>query len=86
MPEIINCPQCERKLRMPEEMLGRTVKCPSCSTVFTARARGVEIVSPPAEEEGLVEEGVEEASARRRPHLSAEVSRSVWLNGSDFKR
>ena len=67
MPEIIDCPQCERKLRVPEEMLGRTVKCPSCSTVFTARAPGVETVSPPAEEDDVVEEGVEEASARRRP-------------------
>ena len=36
MPEIIHCPQCERKLRVPEELLGRTVKCPTCGVTFTA--------------------------------------------------
>ena len=38
MPEIINCPQCERKLRVPEELLGQSVKCPTCGTTFTASA------------------------------------------------
>lgn len=36
MPEIINCPQCQRQLRVPEEMIGQPVKCPFCSATFTA--------------------------------------------------
>jgi hypothetical protein len=36
MPEIIECPQCHRKLRMDESVLGQTVQCPSCQNAFTA--------------------------------------------------
>lgn len=36
MPEIIECPQCQRKLRMEESVLGQTVQCPSCQHAFTA--------------------------------------------------
>lgn len=36
MPEIIACPDCERTLRVPDNLLGRKVKCPSCGITFTA--------------------------------------------------
>lgn len=36
MPEIVNCPQCQRQLRVPDELLGKPVRCPSCNTMFTA--------------------------------------------------
>jgi hypothetical protein len=36
MVEIIPCPRCERKLRVPAEHLGDQVCCPSCRHVFTA--------------------------------------------------
>ena len=38
MPEVVNCPQCDRKLRVPEELLGKKVKCPTCGNTFTATA------------------------------------------------
>jgi predicted Zn finger-like uncharacterized protein len=39
MPQlIVNCPQCQRQLRVTESLLGKKVKCPSCGTVFTADA------------------------------------------------
>src|SRR6202521_262788 len=38
MSEVVNCPKCERKLRVPEELLGKKVKCPTCSETFTATA------------------------------------------------
>jgi predicted Zn finger-like uncharacterized protein len=38
MPEIISCPNCSRKLRVPDDMLGRQVKCPGCSKIFVAAA------------------------------------------------
>ncbi len=36
MPEIITCPKCLRKLLLPLEILGKEVRCPSCSTDFVA--------------------------------------------------
>jgi predicted Zn finger-like uncharacterized protein len=39
MPIVIECPQCQRKLRVPDQLLGRTVKCPACKNQFTASAK-----------------------------------------------
>jgi predicted Zn finger-like uncharacterized protein len=36
MPEVVTCPQCERQLRVPDELVGQRVKCPTCGTNFTA--------------------------------------------------
>ena len=30
MPSIVACPSCSRKLRVPEDLLGTRVKCPTC--------------------------------------------------------
>ncbi|MBL8796645.1 MAG: hypothetical protein JNM56_22275 [Planctomycetia bacterium] len=38
MPAIVDCPSCNRKLRIPDELLGRKVKCPTCNTTFDAVA------------------------------------------------
>jgi predicted Zn finger-like uncharacterized protein len=40
MPIQINCPSCNRALRVPDELLGKNVKCPTCGTTFTASAEG----------------------------------------------
>ena len=49
MPEIQSCPACQRQVQVPEEYLGRQVKCPECEQVFTPRAiaSGVQ-AEPPA--------------------------------------
>jgi hypothetical protein len=36
MQEIINCPGCQRKLQIPEELLGKDVQCPTCGHTFQA--------------------------------------------------
>lgn len=49
MPEIIlDCRQCGRTLRVPEDMLGRPVKCPVCGLTFSVPAGASEpsAVSP----------------------------------------
>jgi hypothetical protein len=41
MAEIITCPNCERKLQVPEEFLGQTVQCPECRHMFVAASSSV---------------------------------------------
>ena len=36
MANVISCPKCERQLRVPDDLIGQSVKCPSCSETFTA--------------------------------------------------
>lgn len=38
MPEQVQCPSCMQKLRVPDTLLGKKVKCPKCSTIFEAKA------------------------------------------------
>ncbi len=46
MPSIIDCPSCHRKLRVPDDLFGQQVKCPTCSTIFTAAREIIEPASP----------------------------------------
>ncbi|HEY7312518.1 MAG TPA: hypothetical protein VH643_24350 [Gemmataceae bacterium] len=50
MPRIITCPDCERKLRVPDDLLGKKVRCPSCSVMFKAVAVGGGGIEEPIEE------------------------------------
>src|ERR1700674_5512656 len=61
MPEIIQCPQCDRKLKVPEDLLGKNVKCPTCGATFTAAAAGGAPAAPPPP----VEEEAPRPSSRR---------------------
>ena len=38
MPQIVSCPDCNRKLRVPDDLLGKKVKCPGCGQKFLAEA------------------------------------------------
>lgn len=40
MPALNHCPSCNRPLRVPDELIGRNVKCPDCGTVFQSTAEG----------------------------------------------
>ncbi len=53
--EIIYCPACQHKLRIPGDLMGQPVQCPSCQTEF---------VAPPPPPEG---ERTGEATTARRP-------------------
>jgi predicted Zn finger-like uncharacterized protein len=62
MPIVIQCPSCERRLRVPDHLLGKSVRCPTCQTTFqAAEADG------PAQEESAAEETAPERPTRRRP-------------------
>jgi predicted Zn finger-like uncharacterized protein len=47
MPNTIHCPSCSRELRVPDELIGKKVKCPACATTFTATVAGPEAAPPP---------------------------------------
>jgi hypothetical protein len=44
MSTLIDCPSCGRKLRVPNDFLGKSVRCPTCAETF----RAPESVVPPA--------------------------------------
>src|SRR4051812_4972111 len=46
MPELVACPACGCKVQMAETMLGRHVRCPLCSSSFTAAPAAAD--TPPA--------------------------------------
>ena len=56
MAEIITCPDCQRKLQVPESYYGQTVQCPECSHTFVADPHApnlqtqTTVVAPPAKE------------------------------------
>jgi len=51
MAMLIDCPSCERKLRVPDEFVGRNVRCPGCGETFPAPAPAAAPAAPssPAE-------------------------------------
>src|SRR5437763_1363926 len=54
MPVVVQCPTCSGPLRVADDLVGRRVRCPSCSTVFDAPAvpaptRDVPIETVPVE-------------------------------------
>jgi predicted Zn finger-like uncharacterized protein len=77
MPITTRCPSCDRKLRVPDNLLGSRVKCPGCQTVFTAEDQGEEAPPPaaPAPRERPPERPRDPVTdrpseARRRPALT----------------
>jgi predicted Zn finger-like uncharacterized protein len=69
MPEIVQCPECQRKLKVPDNLLGKNVKCPTCGATFTAAGEAApEPAAAPAPARRPREEAYEEEPAppRRR--------------------
>jgi hypothetical protein len=40
MPEVITCTSCQRKLQVPDNLMGQDVQCPTCGGTFMARPDG----------------------------------------------
>jgi uncharacterized protein DUF4282 len=65
MAVMITCPSCQRTMKGPDSIIGKTVKCPACQTQFSVTG-----TPPPPEPEPLVAplaEDFEEATPRSRP-------------------
>ncbi len=48
MSNVSSCPSCSRRLNVPDDLIGRLVKCPLCGTQFTG---GATPAPPPLPEE-----------------------------------
>jgi hypothetical protein len=46
MALVVDCPSCTRKLRLPDDLLGRTVRCAHCAETFEAKATPAPVSSP----------------------------------------
>ncbi|HEV3261733.1 MAG TPA: hypothetical protein VG013_33090 [Gemmataceae bacterium] len=42
MTEVINCPSCNRRLRLADDLVGRQVQCPGCAATFAAGESGAD--------------------------------------------
>ncbi len=49
MPVQTSCPSCGQKLRVPDELVGQSVKCPKCSFIFVASLEEQPAGPPPRE-------------------------------------
>jgi predicted Zn finger-like uncharacterized protein len=61
MPIVVQCPSCDRRLKVPDHLLGKSVRCPTCQTTFQATE-----ADEPAGPEAGAEEAPPEKPARRR--------------------
>jgi predicted Zn finger-like uncharacterized protein len=73
MPELTQCPECQRKLNVQEEQLGQAVQCPACGATFTAEPAGPAPRPAPLREEPP------------RPHISDEPA-PPYDRGRDYGR
>jgi predicted Zn finger-like uncharacterized protein len=67
MPLTATCPNCSTKLRVPDELAGRRVKCSQCGTAFAVEA------SRPDPAAAIQNEPRPTEPARRRPRDADEV-------------
>jgi hypothetical protein len=70
MPDIIACPQCKGKLKLPGALLGKKVRCPECKNIFVAGGGPPPVVPPPLPPP---RQGVSPAPARKAPPPVDEV-------------
>jgi predicted Zn finger-like uncharacterized protein len=64
MPIVISCPACTKQLRVPETLLGKSVRCPNCQNTFTAEGPAE---APPSEPAG--DDAEMQSKARESPRL-----------------
>src|SRR5262249_2032034 len=84
MPIQTSCPSCGKALRVPDDLLGKDVKCPSCQTQFVAGAAGLE--APPAlpsERRPEQDEGIREQAPAHRRSSRRELDRDDEFDDDD---
>jgi len=49
MPAVVDCPACGRKLKVPDELMGKEVRCADCAGTFLAE-QPMPTIPPPSSE------------------------------------
>lgn len=79
MPVIVACPTCLQKVRVPDSVLGKQIKCPQCKNPFVA---GDSSAPPTAASRTAASRagGSSAASAVAEPAVAAEPPSKGWSN------
>jgi len=64
MPILVNCPSCQRIVRVPDTLIGQHVRCPTCEATFVASQEMA------VAESAIVEPHAVEGSGPERPPAS----------------
>jgi hypothetical protein len=48
MPLAVVCPACKAKLKVPDHLIGKTVKCPGCAKAVLVKAAAAAVTPKPA--------------------------------------
>src|SRR5262249_34224215 len=76
MPFLAACPFCPTKIRLPEQALGASIRCPKCSNHFTAAPEESALASPTpylanrARRIAAASRAAQATTARRRQHAN----------------
>jgi hypothetical protein len=70
MPVYIACDKCQKRLKIPENVVGHSIKCPACNTVFKADPAKVLPAEQPVHTAALAED--DEVRPARKPAAPAE--------------
>src|SRR5262249_13511221 len=65
------CPGCGKKLKVPDEFIGKTVRCSDCANTFLAQKPPASLPTPPRDDDRDRDE-FDEAPRRRRSRRSAD--------------
>jgi hypothetical protein len=83
MPQIVSCPDCGRQLRVPDNLLGKNVKCPGCGQKFLAEAPGEMLDEAPAS--GTAFSARPDDRPRRRDDASKSRRRADEEEDEDYR-
>jgi hypothetical protein len=88
MPLVIRCEHCQASLKLPEQYIGQTVKCPSCLREFVAREELESRPQPPPrrEEQPADEPRGDEPGVRGQPGRERPRPRRADENDEDYQR
>lgn len=75
MPRIVQCPSCEKKLKVPDERLGTAIKCPGCGKPFKTKKPKPAMPSSDDEFDDLLSDGSGDNALPPRPGTASKGSR-----------
>lgn len=67
----LSCPSCDKKLKVPDTVLGKKIKCPSCAHVFSAATSVAQAVTRPAKTDRKPSPPADDVDVRPAPARQA---------------